>query len=216
MRSIYLFLVGASIIFGSTVSLAQNFEVAPIQLNFSSNPGETQTKIITVKNHGNQKISVVLSFQDYLIYKDGERKMLSAGSSKNSIAEWINLNPSYLEINPNQAQTVELTFQAPNDDYRSRWGVLNFTTTKEQTAFQADRELTTGMSIYGRINVDLSYTPASNNNQRVQISNLKETTTASDSIRKFNVNIDNLGNTITECKVYLIASNLSTDRKSVV
>jgi len=189
---------------------AQSFEVAPIRLNFNADPGETQTKTVTIKNHGNENASVVLTFQDYLIYKNGERKVLGAGSSKNSIAEWITLNPSYLEINPNQVQTVDVTFQAPNDDYTSKWGILNVSTTKEQTSFGADKELSAGLSIYGRINVELSYTPKSATRKRVQISNLKEVTTPNDSIRKFTANIDNLGSAITECKVYLIASNLST------
>ena len=199
------------IVLGSIVgSMAQNFEVAPIRLNFSVDPGETQTKTITVKNNGNNKSSIVLSFQDYLIYKNGDRKVLSAGSSKNSIAQWITLNPSYLEINPNQAQTVEVTLQAPNDNYSSKWGILNVSTAKEQTAFQADKELTTGLSVFGRINVNLSYTPMGESNKRVQISNLKEVTKPEDTLRRFTANVDNLGNTITDCKIYLIASNLQT------
>ena len=189
---------------------AQNFEVAPVDLTFSPNPGENQTKTITIKNHGNEKASIVLSLQDYLVYKNGEKKILSAGSSKNSIAEWITLNPSYLELNPNQSQPVEVTLQAPNDDYTSKWGILNVSTTKEQTSFEADKELTAGINIYGRISVHLSYTPRTGTNKRVQISNLQETTAPSDSLRKFTVNIDNLGNHISNCKIYLIASNLQT------
>jgi len=196
--------------FGTIHLMAQNFEVAPVQLNFSTNPGETQTKVITIKNHGNQENSLVLSFKDYLIYKNGERRILSPGSSKNSIAEWVTLNPSYLEINPNQEQTVEVTLQAPNDDFTSKWGILNVTTAKEQTSFDADMELSAGLNVYGRINVKLSYTPKGRNNTRVQISNLQEITETNDSLRKFTANIDNLGNTITDCKIYLIASNLQT------
>jgi len=211
MKHTYVFLLGFLMIFCCfNIATAQNFEVAPISLNFSAQPGETQVKTITVKNHGSKKTSIVLTFQDYLVYKNGERKILNAGSSKNSIAEWITLNPSYLEINPNDAQTVEVNFQAPNNDYSSLWGLLNVTTAKEQTSFGADKELSAGLNVFGRINVELSYSPRSETNKRVQISNLKEVTTPNDSSRKFTVNIDNLGNTITDCEVYLIASNLST------
>lgn len=204
-----LFFLFSILMFGGQLT-AQQFEVAPIDLDFSANPGENETKIITVKNHGNERQSIVLSLQDYLVYKNGKRKLLSPGASKNSIAQWITLNPSYVELNPNQSQTVEVTLQAPNDDYTSKWGVLNFTTAKEQTSFEADKELSAGINIYGRISVELSYTPQTGNNKRVQISNLREMDTPNDSIRKFNVNVDNLGNTLTECKIYLIASNLQT------
>ena len=202
----FLFLI----LFGASQIVAQNFEVAPVRLNFTPNPGETQTKMLSVKNHGNNTTSIVLSFQDFLIYKNGDKKILSPGSSKNSIAEWVTLNPSYLELNPNEVQTIEVTLQAPTDDYTSKWGLLNVTTAKEQTSFEADRELSAGVNLYGRINVQLAYTPQVQSNKRVQISNLREVTSPDDSLRSFTANIDNLGNTITDCKVYLIASNLQS------
>ena len=206
-KTIYLLFLT---LFSVTQIAAQNFEVAPVRLNFTPDPGETQTKILTVKNHGNSNVSIVLTFKDYLIYKNGDKKILSPGSSKNSIAEWITLNPSYLELNPNETQTVEVTLQAPSDEYTSKWGLLNLTTAKEQTTFEADQELSAGVNIYGRINVQLAYTPQVQSNKRVQISNLREVTTPDDSLRRFAANIDNLGNTITDCKVYLIASNLQS------
>ncbi|MGM0497784.1 MAG: hypothetical protein ACQESJ_07685 [Bacteroidota bacterium] len=191
---------------------AQDIEVAPIRVNFTANPQESETKAITVKNHGNSKESVVLKFRDYITYKDGSKKTLPAESSDNSIAKWITMNPSYLEINPNESQTVQLNFQAPDDDYTSKWGILSVSTAKEQTSFSADKETTAGISLYGRIDVYLTYTPQSEQgaNKRVKISNLKETTTEEDSVRTFSVHIDNLGNTIVPCKVYLLASNMNT------
>lgn len=204
------------LIFLATLNLAklaaQDIEVAPIRLNFNANPEETQTKTITVKNNGNQKEGIVLTLKDYLIYKDGSRKILPAESSRNSIAKWITLNPSYVEINPNESQTVQINFQAPSGDYTSKWGILSISTAKEQTSFAADKETTAGISIYGRIDVHLTYTPSAeiNANKKVKISNLRETTTDEDTTRTFSVHIDNLGNTIVPCKVYLIASNLNT------
>ena len=211
MRKLGLTIVIFFFLFSSK-TFGQDIEVAPIRINFSANPQESQTKTIAVKNHGNKKESVVLTLKDYLIYKDGSKKILPVGSSKNSIAKWITLNPSYLEINPNESKTVQINFQAPSDDYTSKWGVLSVSTAKEQTSFSADKETSAGISIYGRIDVYLYYTPKSevNTNKRVKISNLKEITTEQDSTRKFSVHIDNLGNTIVPCKVYLIASNLNT------
>ncbi len=200
------------LIFIAGTVTGQDFEVAPISLTFTANPGETETKTVTVKNHGNQPVSIVLTLRDYLIYKDGTRKKVPAESSKNSISKWITLNPSFMNINPNESMNAEVIFQAPNDDYTSKWGVLSVATAKEQTSFSSDKEFQAGIGIYGRIDVNLKYTPASeiNKNKRVKISNLKEVTEQDDSLRKFTASIDNLGNTLTDCKVYLIASNLKT------
>mgnify|MGYP006282811165 FL=1 len=204
-------LTGIIILFITNIC-AQDIEVAPIRINFSANPQETESKTITVKNHGNSKESVVLTLRDYITYKDGSKKVLPAESSKNSIAKWITMNPSYMEINPNASQTVQLNFQAPTDDYTSKWGILSVSTAKEQTSFSADKETTAGISLYGRIDVYLSYTPQSElgSNKRVKISNLKETTTEEDSVRTFSVHVDNLGNIIVPCKIYLLASNMNT------
>ncbi|MFO8233874.1 MAG: hypothetical protein R6U04_00520 [Bacteroidales bacterium] len=202
--SIALFLTGVSLI------NAQDFEVAPISLHFTSNPGESQTKTVTVKNHGNKEISIALTLKDYLVDKEGERKIMPAESAKNSIAKWITVNPSYLNINPNKSQTVQLRYQPPNDDYSSKWGILSVATAKEQTSFSADKELSAGIGVYGRIDVNLSHTPQSemNKDQRIKISNLREITSSEDSVRKFSVHIDNLGDILAQCEVYLIASNL--------
>jgi hypothetical protein len=188
----------------------QDFEVAPIKLVFSTNPGEVQSKTITVKNHGNISSAITLTLKDYLVSQSGERRVIKQGSSKNSIANWITLSPSYLEMNPNQSQTVQVNFQAPNDDFSSKWGILSVSTAQEQTSFMVDKNLTTGMSIYGTINVELYYTPIAERNDRVTINNLREITASGDSLRKFTVNIDNLGSTLTNCKIFLIASNLRT------
>lgn len=191
---------------------AQDFEVAPISLHFTANPGESQTKTITVKNHGNKETSIALTLRDYLVDKEGDKKLMPAESAKNSLAKWLTVNPSYLNMNPNESQTVQVTLQAPNDEYSSKWGVLSVATAKEQTSFSADKELTAGIGIYGRIDVNLSYTPQSemNKNQRVKISNLREITNPEDSVRKFSVHVDNLGDIMAHCEVYLIASNMQT------
>ncbi|MFP4019165.1 MAG: hypothetical protein ACLFUH_07940 [Bacteroidales bacterium] len=199
-------------VLGIKANIAQDFEVAPISLHFTANPGESQTKTLTVKNHSNKETSIVLTLRDYLVDKEGNKKLMPAESAKNSLAKWVTANPAYINMNPNESQTVQLTLQAPNDEYSSKWGVLSVATAKEQTSFSADKELTAGIGIYGRIDVDLAYTPESemDGNQRVKISNLKEVTNQEDSVRKFSAHIDNLGDILANCEVYLIASNMET------
>jgi len=197
----------------SISSIGQDFEVAPIKLNFRSNPGETETKTLTVKNHANQKMGFTITLRDYLIYKHGETKILPSESTKNSIAKWLTINPSYVQLNPNDEQTVQVTLQAPNDDYTSKWGILSVNTAKEQTAYSSDEDLQTGVNIMGRIDVYITYSPESGQQTRVTISNLREVTTEEDDSRRFAVNIDNIGNKIKRAKVYLIASNLKTAKE---
>ncbi len=50
---------------------AQDFEVAPVRVNFNATPGETQSRTITVKNHGNRRETFTLRLSDFLVEKDG-------------------------------------------------------------------------------------------------------------------------------------------------
>lgn len=189
---------------------SQDFEVAPVNIEFNAEPGETQTKSLTIKNHANKKTDILLSLQDFFVNKEGKTEFLEPNSLRNSIANWISISPSYISVAPNESKTVNVTLQAPIDDYSSRWGIISVTPTVERTAFAAGENLSAGVGVSGRININVFYSPASNQNYRAKINTLKEITEEGDSIRKFSVNVDNVGDKITQCKIFLIAANLST------
>jgi hypothetical protein len=194
-----------------SVSLfSQDFEVAPVIVDFTADPGETETKIITIQNHGNKKLSIVLGIEDYLIDTKGNRSFLPANSTKNSIANSISFSPSLLEINPNESKEVAVTVQAPADDYSTKWGIIYVTSAAEQNAFTADKTVQAGIGISARISVQVSHSPKSNKNYNVKITNLREITKEGNAERDFQANIENIGEKITNCKVYLVASNIKT------
>ncbi|MFC2137520.1 hypothetical protein ACFLTE_05030 [Bacteroidota bacterium] len=189
---------------------AQDFEVSPIDINFNAEPGDMQSKIITIKNHSNKKTGYLLAVQDYLVNKSGKTGFLDANATRNSIANWISISPSYVEIAPNGEQTVQVSLQAPLDDYTAKWGAISVSPAIERTAFSADGRLSAGVGVSGSIIIKLYQSPTSNQNHRAKISNLKEITIEGDTVRTFTANIDNIGDKITECKVFLIAANLET------
>lgn len=189
---------------------AQDFEVAPVRVHFNASPGESQIRTVTVKNHGNYKETISMQLRDYLVNRQGTREVLSAGSTANSLSDWVNLNPSFLELQPNESATVQINLQAPADEYDSKWGIISFTTTREQTVFSADVDMQSGVSVTGRIDIFMSYNPDTGEPGNVSISNLHEVTATDSDERRFSVNLDNLGERITPCKVFLVASNMQT------
>lgn len=197
----------------SSCLIAQDFEVAPIRLNFRSNPGDTETKTITVKNHSNRKEAITLTLRDYIVQRHGDMDLLPSGSTKNSISNWVTLNPSFLELQPNEEQIIQVTFQAPVDDYFSKWGILSFTSTIERTAYSADQNVQTGVYLSGRIDVYITFNPITEQEPNITISNLREITSENDEERVFAVNIDNLGSVITQCEVYLVSSNIANSEE---
>ncbi|MCK5823352.1 MAG: hypothetical protein KAG95_05070 [Bacteroidales bacterium] len=189
---------------------AQDFEVAPVKLNFSAEPGETQSKTITIRNHANRKTAFVVTLGDFQPDSKGNKKKMKANTTKHSCANWISISPAFFELNPNDEKTITVNMQVPVDDYSTRWAMIYIKTTQEQTAFTADKELRAGVTVSGRIAVLVFQSPKSNTNYSATINNLIEVTEAKDTIRKFTANIDNVGDKIMQCKVYLIASDLLT------
>ncbi|MBW6478897.1 MAG: DUF916 domain-containing protein [Bacteroidales bacterium] len=209
MKRTALLITAILLIISSFRLEAQDFEVAPVRVNFNVTPGESQSRTVTIKNHGNRKETFSIRLNDYLVQRQGDMELLPAGSTRNSISGWINLNPSFVELQPNESANIQVNLQAPTDDFSAKWGIMSFFTTAEQTAFTADRDLQTGVSVSGRIDIYLFYNPAAGDPGRVEIGNLQEIPGNNDE-RLFSVNLDNPGEKIMNTKVYLIASNLQT------
>ncbi len=189
---------------------AQDFEVAPVKLEFNSEPGENQSKIVTIKNHSNKKVSFIVTIGDFLPTSSGERKYLAPNSTKRSCSNWLNINPTFFELNPNDEIPVQIGMMVPNDQYSAAWCMLYFQPTREQTSWNAEKNLGAGVMVSGRIGVLIYQSPKSNTNHSLKISNITENTKLGDRERTFTATIENLGDKITNCKAYLIASNMKT------
>lgn len=189
---------------------AQDFEVAPVRLDFNAEPGENQTKVINVKNHSNVKASYVVAISDFLPSSDGKRQVMPPNTTRHSAASWLNINPSFFELNPGDQMPIQVSMLVPSDEYGAAWCMLNFQTAREQTSWGADKDLGTGITVSGRIGVTVYQSPSSNTNHSVKVTGLQEITKEGDANRKFSATLDNLGDKVTKCKVHLIASNIMT------
>lgn len=189
---------------------AQDFEVAPVRLEFDAEPASSQARTISVKNHSNRKVSYSVALADFLPSNLGEKKVLPPNSTKRSCANWINVNPSFFELNPGDDIQLQVSMLVPGDEYSAAWCMLYIQPTREQTSWNADKSLNTGISVTGRIGIQVYQSPKSNTNQSVKISNLSEITQQGEADRKFVVTLENLGDKVTRCKVYLLASNMIT------
>ncbi len=195
---------------------AQDFEVSPLSLNFSVEPGESQTKFLKIKNHRNKTETFVLNLSDYTINMNGKESFVDAGSLKNSIANWISVAPSFFELQPNEEVQISVTLQQPSNDYSSKWGMIFIKTAKEQTAFSVDKGISAGMNISGRIAVNVLQTPSTNKSYKAKIDNLKEVTKKEDENRVFSAIVNNVSDIITQCKVNLIVTNIKSSEEFVL
>ena len=153
--SIFLFLL-------SNTLHGQDFEVAPVLVNFTANPGESQSKILTIRNHSPEKQKFTLNLSDYLLNESGDKVQKTAGTTDRTLFNWLTINPSFITLNPNESAEVELNINVPRDGFNTRWGIIHVQAAKEQTPASADKQLATGVIIVPRIVVLLNQNPKPN------------------------------------------------------
>ena len=197
-------------LFFSTCIFAQDFEVSPVLMSFNADPGETQTKQINLINHSGKPQKYTLKLSDYVLDKDGNKKSVPLGSSKRSCADWITLNPSFVELNPNQTATIDAMINVPNNGFTAKWCMIYVEVAKEQTSFEADKSLATGVVLVPRIVILVKQSPKSNTNYKATVTNLKEVTKPGDSERNFEVTVTNIGENIIDANVNLALANMET------
>jgi len=119
---------------------SQDFEVAPVVLNFTANPGEIQQATVTIRNHANIKQGYTFNFGDFKIDAEGNKKRMPAGTSSRSCANWITVNPSFIELNPNEEREVTVIMTVPKDGNSSRWGMIYVQASDEQSENPVDKQ----------------------------------------------------------------------------
>jgi uncharacterized protein (DUF2141 family) len=73
--------------------------------------------------------------------------------------------------------------------------------------------LQTGITLAGRIDIYVSYNPATNEPGRIDINKLQESFSVNPNELTFSVNLDNLSERIVVGRIFLIASNLNTGQE---
>ena len=196
-----------------TSLFAQDFEVAPVRMDFAVEPGDMESKTITIRNHSNKTQSFVLTLGDIAKDAEGKSLKLPPGTTSRSCANWITVNPSFFELNPNEVMEVEALMQVPASGYSSRWAVIYVKVTREQAASSVDKALATGIIVTPRIAIYVYQSPASNKKYKSVLSNFTEITNSEDSLRTFSVQVDNIGDKRLDSKIYLVISNLETAKE---
>lgn len=200
----------------TTLLLAQDFEVSPVKLFFNADPGSTQLKTITVKNHANKTQSFLLSVSDFSINNDGKREYGPANSNKRSISNWMTITPTFFELPPNEQQQISISIQPPIDEFGSRWGLINVKTATEKMSFEADKTLSAGVVMSPRILVEVFQTSKGVGGQlSAKIDQLREIDSSDPEKRMFTALVTNNSDIIIPCKVYLIVSDMNTGKETM-
>ena len=194
------------------ITFGQDFEVAPVLIRFNAEPGSIQSTKLSIKNYANTKQKYEVSLSDYSIDELGNKKSLAAGQSENSLANWLTLNPSFVELNPNESKEIDIMITVPKGHSETRWGMAHVKVAKEKTALDVDKEMATGVVLIPRIVVLIKQSPKSNHNYSAKIQDLKEIDKDGE-YRTFEALIVNNGDKVIDAKVSLSVANIMTAKE---
>jgi uncharacterized cupredoxin-like copper-binding protein len=189
---------------------AQDFEVAPVVMQFKTNSGETETRVLTIKNHYSESQKYSLVLVDYELDENGQKNSVALGSTDRSLVDRVIISPSIIELLPNESKEVTVTMTIPKTDEKTRWGMIQIQVAKEKTSADADREMVTGVIVIPRIVVIITQSPASNKNYAAKVNSLVEMEVNEEGFRTFEVTIENTGDKVISGQLYLALANLET------
>ncbi|MEA2042535.1 MAG: hypothetical protein U9N85_08285 [Bacteroidota bacterium] len=193
---------------------AQDYEVAPTQLIYRVNPGDSEEKIVTVTNHASVKQSFSFVFADYTIDIHGNKHMMEKNSTRFSCAAWMQPEMNFIVLNPNESRAIKIKMDVPNDDLSTRWATLYLQTSQEQTTFNADKSsVSAGVSVGTRISIQVFRFPINIPDPVINISRLKQADHSVGEEREFTALVENTGVSLENCKITFVTLNLKTAEK---
>lgn len=104
-------------------------EVSPANARFTASAGAVLHGQISVRNPGKAVVKVTVLPSDIVLTGLGKLTTLPAGSVQESLAKWLNVSVSDLQLDPNSSTTYRYEIDVPsNATAGTHWGALLFRT----------------------------------------------------------------------------------------
>lgn len=107
---------------GRTVGVS----VSPSHFHFKQKQGEVKTYDITIKNSTSTSKEFNINIYDFDMNGKGKSSFLPAGRGKFSLAKWVNISPTFVQLKPFENKKVKVTVSVPSDDSgrKAAWSIL--------------------------------------------------------------------------------------------
>ena len=223
--TIYLSLLFVCFIFTSNTLEGQNktkqdspkslgVSVSPSHFHFIQEQGQIKTYDITVKNTTSTAKSFNVNIYDFDMNGKGKSSFLPPGEGKYSLSKWMNISPTFIELEPFKTKKVKVTVSVPSDDNgrKAAWSILmieqeaprnNLVNTKKDgntVAFGIVPTFAFGIFAY-------------QNPPNVLTNNIEFTEfqfLENDAVNKLLLEVQNKGDGIAYCTSYIDLTNLDT------
>jgi hypothetical protein len=193
--------------------------VSPSHIKFNADLGQTITKKIKISNYTSKVQKFQVIYNDFDMTGEGQSSFLESGSSKYSLASYLSISPTFLEMEPGTAEEITLLVQIPSDPEYSRaaWGVLLIEQVEEKKVLdpgnQSGSTIAFGITPTYAFGVWLYQNPPFVDNLHVDITNF-ELKSTSKGYALF-LDAENMGEGISFCNAYIELTNINNGEQTI-
>ena len=133
------------------------------------------------------------------------RELRACGLAYAETKSWSSVNGFVIDLYQKMA--------VPKDGFTAKWCLIQVEVAREQSTFEADKNLAAGVMLIPRIVILVKQSPRSNSNYKATISGLKEVTKPGEKQRSFEVQITNNGDNVIDALVNLALADMQTAKE---
>ncbi len=201
-KNLILFFVLA-LVFNCTPLLGVSWSVIPMGFNFNPAPGDTITKVLTVRNSGNIEEELVIYIRDIQYNTEGNGKELEPGNIDRGMAKWAKIYPEKIIIKGGENKQVRFTLIVPEKiEPGSYWANMYAESVNNPTLMSKSEVEGKIVSIFSNIRykINLNTTIKGDIIKSGEITNVKVIFNDNDTTLVVNTTFVNTGNLILRCK----------------
>ena len=138
--------------------------LVPAIANFKLDRGQTQTQTINVVNTLRLPYRLRVYMEDWIRDSTGDHRYMPAGTSPQSCARWVTLDKTYLEVQPGETGSVNVTMIIPDSAEavtEMKWAMVFIETVQEKAAPMKSEKLQTRVLSSFRLGAHVYQTPPS-------------------------------------------------------
>jgi hypothetical protein len=190
--------------------------VSPASMHLSLKPGTTTTKEITINNDTKFVKKFSLSFFDFIANQEA-KPIAAPKDSKYAMSRYVNIVPSYIELQPGDVKKIKLVISIPDTANYSAWTIImvdQATDRPKLDPVQNDKTIAMGVTPSIGFAVYVYQNPPNVKINNVDITNFSIGNDKKDPSKKdFIMGIKNTGDGIGYTVAYVELVNLNDGKK---
>jgi hypothetical protein len=191
--------------------------VSPAHFHLTMKPGDIKTYSITVRNDTKKVNRFKVNSYDFNMNGRGKSDFLPAGTGKYSLSKWMNISPTFIELQAGEVKEVKFTVSIPSDSTGNlaAWSLIMIEQEEPRTKLAAanrnDETIGFGITPTYAFGIFIYQNPPNVATNSIEIVNFSKI--AKDSVSTLNIEAKNTGNGIAYCTAYVDLTNLSTGQQ---